>query len=113
MKIARSLLFASVVALFGGCAGVFQPRSEAPLNDDQIGGLPDSIDRSQLLQRLGPPADESAYRGLNETVLSWRLVEPGNQRWLFNAHLDSSGRVKYYSRTPDPVSGSSGSAAGA
>ena len=103
MKVARSLLFVSAIALFGGCASVFQPRSEVPVTDAQIAGLPEGIDRSQLLQRLGPPADEAAYKNLDESVLSWRLLEPGNQHWLFNAHLDPSGRVKHYSRTPDPA----------
>ena len=109
MNVARSLLFACAASLLGACAGTFQPRSEVPVTDEQIAALPQELDRSQLLQRLGPPADEAAYKNLNESVLSWRLVEPGNQRWLFNAHLDPSGRVKYYSRTPDPASSGNGS----
>ncbi len=102
MKVACSLLFAGLVGVFGGCAG-FQSRSEVPVTEAQIAGLREGIGRAQLLQTLGPPADEATYTNLNESVLSWRLVEPGNQRWLFNAHLDPSGRVKYYSRVPDPA----------
>src|SRR5512140_3359176 len=103
MKSTRSVLFVSAMAVLGGCAGVFQPRSETPVNEAQIAVLPEGIDRSQLLQTLGPPADEAAYKNLNESVLSWRLVVTGGQRWLFNAHFDPSGRVKHYSRTPDPA----------
>jgi hypothetical protein len=35
-------------------------------------------------------------------VASWRLVEFGNRRMLFNAHFNPAGAVKYYSRTMDP-----------
>lgn len=101
MNIARSLLFVAASALLTSCAGI--PRSETPVTDAQISGLPQGLDRGQLLQRLGPPAEEASYRNLDETVLSWRLIEPGNQRWLFNAHLDPSGRVIRYSRVPDPA----------
>jgi hypothetical protein len=112
-KVTHSLLFVSVIALLGGCAAVLQARSEVPVNESQIAGLPEGIERPQLLQRLGPPAEESAYKNLNETVLSWRLLEPGNQHWLFNAHLDSSGRVRQYSRSPDPAASGNGSSVGA
>ncbi len=103
MKVGRSLLVVAAFAGLAGCAGTFERRSETPVSDEQIAALPQGLDRSQLLQRLGPPADEGVYPNINETVLSWRLVEPGNQRWLFNAHLDSSGRVTRYSRVPDPA----------
>jgi hypothetical protein len=109
MKVARSLLLVSAIAVLGACAGTFPPRSEVPVTDAQIAGLPAGIDRSELLHRLGPPADENAYQGLNETVLSWRLVETGNQRSLFNAHFDRTGRLKGYTRTPDPSSSGAGS----
>ena len=109
MKVIRSLLLLSAVAVVGGCAGVLVPRSEVPVTEAQITGLPAGIERTQLLQTLGPPAEEFDYKNLNETCISWRLVDTGNQRLLFNAHLDPSGRVKYYSRTPDPSSGGPGS----
>jgi len=100
VKVARSLLFVSAITLLGGCAGL-QPRSEIPMSEAEIARVPLGIDRLQLLQTLGPPAEEAAYKNLDETVLSWRLVLPSGQHWLFNAHLDPSGRVKYYSRTLD------------
>lgn len=99
-KASRALSLLSAVALLG-CAGSFPPHSELPLTDDQVAGLPEGIDRAQLLQKLGPPAAEAGYRNLNETVMSWRLVLPGGPRWFLNAHLDSSDRVKGYSRSPD------------
>lgn len=101
MNVALSLLVGAVFVL-AGCAG-FPVHSETPVTDEQIAGLPTGLDRSQLLQTLGPPAEEAAYKSLDETVLSWRLVEPGNQRWMFNAHFDPSGRVARYSRTLDPA----------
>ncbi len=110
MKAARSLLLVGSIALLSGCAGVFPPRSEVPVTDAQIAGLPVGIDRSQLLKTLGPPAEEQTYKNLNETVLSWRLVEPGNQRWLFNAHFNPSGQVTHYSRTLDPAANLGGRA---
>ena len=103
MKAARSLVVIALAAALGACTPVLAPRSEVPLTDAQIAGMPTGIDRSRLLQTLGPPAEEAAYKNLNETVLSWRLVEPGNQHWLFNAHMDPSGRVVRYSRTLDPA----------
>ncbi len=102
MKLVRPLVFAGALALLAGCAG-FPPRSETPVTDEQIASLPVGIEREQLLQFLGPPAEEAAYKNLDESVMSWRLVEPGNQRWLFNAHFDPSGRVTHYSRTLDPA----------
>ncbi len=102
MKFAHSLVFVGTLAVFGGCAA-FPPRSEVPVSDEQVASLPVGIDRAQLVQFLGPPADEAAYRNLDESVMSWRLVEPGNQRWLFNAHFDPSGHVTHYSRTLDPA----------
>ncbi len=104
----RLLPFVSAVALLSGCAGTLQPRSEVPVSDQQIAGLRTGIDRQQLLATLGPPADEQVYRNLNQNVLSWRFLEPGGQHWLFNAHLDPSGRVMAYSRTPDPAEGQGG-----
>ncbi len=101
MKIAPRLAIAGAAAIMSGCA--LAPRSEVPVTDEQIASLPQGLDRAQLLAALGPPADEAEYSNLNEDVLSWRLVEPGNQRWLFNAHLDPSGRVMRYSRVPDPA----------
>ncbi len=102
MKVARSLAFVGALALLGGCAG-FPPRSEIPVTDEQIASLPVGIERGQLLAYLGPPAEEAAFKNLNESVLSWRLLEPGNQHWLFNAHFDPSGHVTHYSRTLDPA----------
>ncbi len=100
MKFALLLLFS--LALLGGCAS-FPLHSEVPVTHEQIDSLPVGIAREQLLQFLGPPAEEAGYKNLEETVMSWRLVEPGNQRWLFNAHFDPSGSVTHYSRTLDPA----------
>ena len=109
-EIRDTISFASFLALLGvavslpGCVNVGQMRSELPLDEAQIASLSPGVARADLLQRLGPPAEEGAYKGLSETVLSWRMIQPGNQHMLFNAHLDPSGRVKYYSRTIDPAS---------
>lgn len=96
----RALLLIAVVC--AGCAGL-PARSERMLEEPQVAGLVPGIERAQLFQRLGPPAEEGAYPNLNESVASWRLLEPGNRRMLFNAHFDPSGRAKYYSRTLDPA----------
>jgi hypothetical protein len=102
MKTPRALLMLSVATLLAGCAGTPQgPVSEVPLDDRQVLSLQPGITGEELQQRLGPPAMRSGYKRLDETVLSWRLIEPGNRRMFFNAHLDASGRVKYYSSSPD------------
>ena len=80
------------------------------MTEEQVASLATGIDRSQLLQTLGPPAEEAAYKNLDEAVLTWRLLEPGYQRgWLFNAHVDPSGVVTHYSRTLDPAAAGKGS----
>jgi len=108
MNVARLLPVVGAIAVLVGCAG-FPVHSETPVTNEQIAALPTGLDRSQLLQTLGPPAEEAGYTNLNETVMSWRLIEPGSQRWLFNAHLDpSSNRVTHYSRTLDPAALSRG-----
>jgi hypothetical protein len=112
MQIARSLILIGAFAALGGCSGTFPPRSEVPVTEAQIAELPVGIDGAQLLQKLGPPAEAFAYKNLNDSGLSWRLVEPGNQRYLFNAHFDSSGHVSHYSRTIDPAANASGSSLG-
>jgi hypothetical protein len=101
--ITRFASLVGFVALLSGCAGMSPGRSEHPVDEAQVAALATGMGRTELVQRLGPPAEEAGYRRLNETVASWRLVEPGNRRMLFNAHFDASGQVKYYSRTPDPA----------
>ena len=93
-----TLLLSACYGLGGGIAG---PRSEIPVDESQVATLPTGLSKDELFQRLGPPAEESGYPNLQETVASWRIIEPGNRRMMFNAHFDPSGRVKTYSRTPD------------
>ena len=105
-----ALLFAGAMVC-AGCAGL-PARSERQLEALEVASLTPGIDRAQLFQRIGPPAEEGAYPNLEETVASWRLIEAGGQRMLFTAHFDPSGRVKYYSRELDPASVSSDSSGG-
>jgi hypothetical protein len=103
IRLARAATVLGAAVLVSACAGTGPARSEHPVDEAQVGMLAPGIDRDQLVQRLGPPAEEASYSRLSESVMSWRLVEPGNRHMLFNAHFDPSGRVKHYSRTLDPA----------
>ncbi len=66
------------------------------------------LTREQVLALLGPDSEEKTFPNLGEEVLSWRYLEFGNLRMQFNAHFDSSGRLKYTTRSPDASQNSGG-----
>jgi hypothetical protein len=103
MRTIRSCVAAAFAVVVVGCAATPPgPHSERVLDDQDVATLTEGLTRADLVQRIGPPAQDSGYRRLNETVASWRLLEPGGRRMLLNAHFDPSGHVKYYSRSLDP-----------
>jgi hypothetical protein len=61
------------------------------------------MNRAEVLLTLGRPSEERSYHNLQETVVSWRYMDFGGRIMLFNAHFDSSGFLKYTSRTPEPT----------
>jgi hypothetical protein len=99
---ARMLPCISAFAMATGCAQMGSFGSEEPVDEAVAASLQPGLTRQELVALLGPPAEQAGFRRLNETVASWRLVEFGNRRMLFNAHFNPTGVVKYYSRTMDP-----------
>ncbi len=61
------------------------------------------LTEEEVRELLGRPTEEKNYSRLEERVVSWRYREFGNRIMFFNAHFDPSGRVKYASRSPDPL----------
>jgi hypothetical protein len=77
---------------------------EQLIDEPYFARLKPGMSRAEVLQTLGRHSEESAYKGLNESVVSWRYREFGNRLLFFNAHFDAStGQLKYTSRTPDPT----------
>jgi hypothetical protein len=72
------------------------------VEETMFAGVIPGLSRAQVLDMLGRPSQENSYPNIEERVLSWRYLEFGNRMMFFNAHFDSSGRLKRTSRTPDP-----------
>ncbi len=66
------------------------------------------MSRGEVLLTLGVISEERAYPNLQETVLSWRYRDFGSRLMFFNAHFDSSGILKYASRSIDPITHTGG-----
>ena len=76
---------------------------EQLLEDAHFARIKPGMTVDEVKRELSHPAEYAAYHALSEEVFSWRYMDVGSRRMFFNAHFDASGRVKYSSRSEEPI----------
>jgi hypothetical protein len=76
---------------------------EQTVDEPYFARLATGMTRTEVLHTLGRESEQSGYKNLDETVMSWRYREFGGRLMFFNVHFDGSGRMKATSRTLDPA----------
>ena len=82
---------------------------EQLLDDEHFARIKPGMPMDEVKRALGRHGEYSAFPALSEEVFSWRYLEFGNRRMFFNAHFDGTGRLKYTSRTEEPIPNSDNS----
>jgi hypothetical protein len=76
---------------------------EQLLDETHLARIKPGMTMDEVKRELSRHGEYAAFPALSEEVYSWRYLEPGNRRMFFNAHFNASGRVKYVSRTDEPI----------